>query len=302
MQEHELLRSDRAGSPPPAKRPPPSAVCPPSVCPTPPRRAHPTLMPWILVAWAAASLLAGCSAARLAHPGGEEVVLMQPHWDQVCREDRRPPVLLDLAEVVELSAIEEELESLMPEPAMFAAREGAAADPPHVDLAVNYGTDGRIRTAHLMGYTTDEEVAGEVAAVLREVVRPQGRLLEPVFLRVRVVRGPELQLRVLPALSCLPHVTHEDAEPPRFIGAARVRGGTYTFGMDGERSIAVRLHVAASGRLERIEVVRGNTELLPRLRRAVDSVEFDPALLNGEPVPGVLPLIFEFDSGDEPGG
>jgi hypothetical protein len=255
----------------------------------------------VVAGWVVGTMLAGCSVSRPASPLGEEVVLKEPHWDQVCREDRRPPVLLDVEQVVELDGLHAALESLLPERTMFAAREGAAADPAHVDLAVNYGTDGRVRTAHLIGYTTDGEVAREVASVMREAVRPQGRLLEPVFLRVRVVRAPELQLRVLPALSCLPHVRHEEEEPPRFVGAARVRGGTYMLGMGREQTIAARLHVAATGRLERIEVVQGNTELLPRLRRALESVEFDPALLNGEPVPGVLPLTFDFDTEQDEG-
>lgn len=226
---------------------------------------------------------------------GEEVIIRSPHWDQVCRPERRPPVLLELESVLAMDGLVERLERRLPaRPALVAGE--TVPDSPHVELAVNYQRDGRVRTAHLLGYNTDPETAEAVARVLRGAIRQQARLLEPLRLRIRVTREPDLRLQVLPALACLPHVSHEEDVPPRFLGAARVRGGSHLGGLDPDRAIAARLHVDPSGRLERIEVLRGSENLLPRLERILAPVEFDPALLNGEPVPGVLTLTFVFEA------
>lgn len=279
--------------------------------------------------------LGGCASRGgdgLPAIGEGPVVLMTPHWDQVCRDRRERPFITRPGEILELEALVERIEGLMPGSSRFAggtvptpggypaagragpdldavgarhayAPEGALPEPaprgssevaPWVDVAVSYASSGELRTAHLLGHTLDPAEADAVAGAVIEAVRPLGRLLEPVFLRIRAMRTPDVELRILLALSCMPHITHEEEEPPRFLGDVRVRGGL-RFGSGGnDRVVSVRLHIARSGSLEEVEVVGGNEALLPGVRESLTGIEFDPALLNGEPVPGLLNLVFTF--------
>lgn len=299
--------------------------------------------PVAALALLAALALSGCATLRGGGPlpiGEGPVVLMAPHWDQVCRDRRQPSAITRVDQILELDGLERRLEAVTPDASRFGAEAlimagaypaagasaglpteaaggtaaapdpfayappGAIPDPdvvatrrevpPWVDVAVNYSASGALRTAHLLGHTLEPHEAEAVADGVIRAVRPMGRLLEPLMVRVRVVRTPELELRLLPALSCTPHITHEDLEPPRFAGGARVRGGRFVGSQAGEGTIGVRLHLSRTGALERIEVFGGNEALLPRVRASLAEVEFDPALLNGEPVPATMDLVFTF--------
>jgi hypothetical protein len=239
---------------------------------------------------------AGCASVRPQTPpepgpGEGPLVLMEPHWDQVCRDDRSPRFFRVPAEVLhEPSRLLREVGGILPAP-------GAGELHPRVDVAVTYARSGEVRTVHHAGSNVDRAVAERVVALVEGAVRSQGPLLQPTFLRIRAVREPSLVLRVLPGQYCLAHITHEEDEPPRFLEGARVGGrlvaGT-SAGAPADVAVSVQLHVSRSGELLRVEPVRGDLTLLPRVLRALAETTFDPALLNGEPTRSILPLLVRF--------
>jgi hypothetical protein len=251
---------------------------------------------------------------------------MEPHWDQVCASEAEPPFLDRVAQVMDPGGLEEQVEGALQKqapgwgpgegpagegPAREApvreapvreapVREGRVQDTggrsPFVDLAVSYDRQGAIRTAHLLGTNVEAGAARVVEELLVSRLRSPGRLLERVDLRVRASLEPAPRLTILPPLRCLPHITHHEHLPPRFLGDAIVTGGGLHFaGRDG-LGVSVRLHVSAEGVLERIEFRAGNEGLLGRVEASLAETRFDPALRNGEPVAGTLTLTFRFPS------
>ncbi len=236
-----------------------------------------------------ATLAASCATARpepVEHgPGEGPLILMEPHWDQVCRDARTPLVLRTPSEVLSDPALVREAAALLPDPVRGEPH-------PHVDVAVNYARSGAIRSVHLAGHNVDPVTADAIEARVASAVHPQGSLLHPVFLRVRVTREPAPVVRILPGLDCLPHISHEEDEPPRFLGEARVGGRLAPSA--GGNWVDVRIHLSRTGEVLRLEVLRGDASLLPRVRDAMAETIFDPALINGEPVRGSLVLPFRF--------
>lgn len=73
-------------------------------------------------------------------------------------------------------------------------------------------------------------------------------------------------------------------------GASRNPGG-----------IVVRVDIDPTGEILAVEFVDGHSEFTERAEAAIrESLKFDPALLNGEPVSGSLTLTLGFPVGDEP--
>jgi len=247
-----------------------------------------------------AVVLTGCAGSGHWEPPEPpaDVVVMRPHWDQVCRTDERLPLLRRPEEVLRIDeASTGEAPGGLPEvldPLLPPAPGGESR--PFVDIAVNYDRSGALRTAHLLQHNVREAEARKVAEAVTPAVRSQVRILAPTLLRVRVIRDPSVRFQVLPALACMPHVAHEEEEPPRFLGGARVVGGSRTIPrfMDDGGAISVRVEVSESGVVEAVVPLAGNQELLARVREVVAAVEFDPALMNGEPVPGTMDLTFRF--------
>jgi hypothetical protein len=276
----------RAGGPDPAGRA--------DRDPLPPLHRPTSFVVVISVRSALAPLLVACLASACATarpvpvepgPGEGPVILLEPHWDQVCRDDRAPLVFRRPAEVTDDPTLTRAATALLPDP--------VTGEPhPHVDVAVNYGRSGEIRTVHLSGHNVDPGVAEAVVARITPAIRTQGPLFQPVFLRVRVTREPAPVLRILPGLDCLPHISHEEDEPPRFLEGARV-GGRFG-GAASDSWVTVQLHLSRTGEMERFEVLRGEPALLPRVRRAMAESIVDPALINGEPKRGSLILLFGF--------
>jgi hypothetical protein len=240
--------------------------------------------------------LAGCGGSAppppVPTPGPDGIVVMRPHWDQVCRDVEGPLLLRTPEEVLEEGDLRGILERAFPPQTPGPAESG----PPFVDVAVNYDPPGTLRTAQLLDHNVDETLAREVSALVASEVRDPVRILAPVRLRIRVSRDPELRMAVLPALWCMPHIAHDEDEPPRLHGGARVIGGvSRSTGFPGDGvQVGVALDISAEGRLDGIRVLRGDPELAERVRMALDGVRIDPALLNGEPVPGSLTLTFRF--------
>jgi hypothetical protein len=236
-----------------------------------------------------AALAPACATARPdpvePGPGEGPLVLLEPHWDQVCRDDRAPLVFRRPAEVTNDPALYSEATALLPDAVLGEPH-------PQVDVAINYARSGEIRTVHLSGHNVDPDVAEDVLARVIPAVRTQGRLIRPVFLRLRVTREPAPVLRVLPGLDCLPHISHEEDEPPRFLEGARV-GGRFG-GSASDLWVTVELQLSRSGEMEGFEVLRGDPTLLPRVQRAMAESVVDPALINGEPKRGRLILMFGF--------
>jgi hypothetical protein len=240
--------------------------------------------------------LLGCGGARQPErppvPEPDRAVVLRPHWDQVCWEERGPLLLRTPGEVLEAADLLEALEGSFP--SVVPAAVGSI--PPFVDVAVNYDRSGALRTAHLLDHNVDEDLARDVSALVTAAVRDPVRVLAPVRLRIRVSRDRGVHLAVLPALACMPHIAHEDDEPPRLLGGARVTGGvsrSARLRLDATQ-VAVGLDISADGELGSVWVRGGNAELAPRVRMALAGVRIDPALLNGEPVSGSLLLIFRF--------
>jgi hypothetical protein len=257
----------------------------------PPLFTRPRLLGALLVV-AAPVAVGGCAASApsldrpLAPPGTPPPGFTRPHWDQVCRDDRGPRLFGRVDEVMDPRDVEGHLEAL----AVPEWEGGGDGEAPFVDVAVSFHRSGAVRAAYLLRSNVEEVVAIEVAGRVAEAVRPTGRLLEPVDLRVRVGGLPEPGLALLPARVCLPHITHEEDRPPPLPRGIRLVGAHFLGDPGGER-ITVRLHVSERGVLEQVEAVSGDEDLLPRVREALGEVEFDPALRNGMPVAGTLVLV-----------
>lgn len=217
-----------------------------------------------------------------------ELPLLRPHWDQVCGERRTPLVLDGPGEVVDTTALADELTDLASAPAWEDAD-------PFVEVAVSYDRSGAIRRTYVQQQNVGREQAQTVLDRLTERLSPQDRLLEPIDLRVRTNLALRAQLELLPAIECMPHVSHERGQPPRFLGGARVVPGRICgTWRDPERCIAARLHISPRGQVEEIEPLNGNASLVEAVRESVAETKFDPALVNREPVPGTLELVFRF--------
>lgn len=229
-------------------------------------------------------------------PGEGPLVLLEPHWDQVCMDDRAAPVFQHLAEVLDVEGLAEALHPLLPP---FLSGE----PPPRVDVAVTWARTGDIRTIHLTGFDGAREAADSVRERVAERVRRPPRLVEPVFLRIRALRGPSSTvLRIVSPERCLPHIRHEPDQPPRFLEGASVTTGTGRLlrsPLNEPPNVSVRIHLSHTGAVLDIHALDGEGTLLPRVRAALAETVFDPALLNREPVASSLDLRFRFRG---PGG
>lgn len=247
----------------------------------------------LAVGLAGAVVVAACSrqAPLPSVPADRTPQMQRPHWDQVCRVEQGPMLLRTVEEVADTTGLRERLQrSLSPT--------AVSADESFVDVAVNYEASGILRGAQLLVHNLEEETAQEVAAVLVSAVRQEVRLLAAtrVRLRARAVASDGVTLELHPPLRCFPHISHDELDPPRFLGGARVMGGRARsrgpFG--GGPWISVRVDLSRTGSVERIVVLGGEGELLDRVREALSPITIDPALLNGEPVSGALELTFRF--------
>lgn len=252
----------------------------------------------------AACALAACSLAACARPapvagptlpgpGEGPLDLRQPHWDQPCVQDLSRPVALQLREVVDDPVeLAVQLAALLPPVER-------ATDAPRVNVAVSYATSGEIRTVHLARSTADSALAEAVLQRVLPAVRRQPPMARPLFLQLSVTRATRTPIvRIQPPELCVPHISHEEDQPPRLGEGARLWGGLWGYPRPGsdERPpllVSVRLHADPTGEVE-VEWVRGDAALLPRVRAALAGTVVDPALLNGEPAPGNVVLTFRF--------
>lgn len=218
---------------------------------------------------------------------GASSEVMRPHWDQVCAPDREPLLLRTLDEVIAHADPAGLVEGLLPSPV-------EDDEAPWVELAVSYQAGGQLQRAHLLDHNVHEVVAREVKGAVTPHVRSRVRVLATTHLRIRATREPEPGLELLPALRCLPHVAHEDEDPPITLGGASVVGGAMNRRVSDGPRISVRLRISGFGALEEVHVLGGNRELLPWVNESLVPVRFDPALLNGMAVPGELSLTFDF--------
>lgn len=248
-------------------------------------------------------LVLACSSARPPDPGpapaapedgipGEGVLLLlEPHWDQVCHDDRAAPVFQSPAEVLEVQGLAEELHPFLPP---FVSGE----QPPQVDVAVTWTQTGDVRSVHLLGFDGDPDAADSVRGRVAERVRRHDRLIRPVFLRILAVRGPSSTvLRLLSPERCLPHIRHEPNHPPSFLEGAGVTTGTGRLlrgPLASPPNVTVRIHLSRTGAVLGMDPLAGDETLLPRVRAALAETIFDPALLNREPVASSLELRFSF--------
>lgn len=249
-----------------------------------------------IVVMAACARPSPAAAPTPPGPGEGPLDLRQPHWDQPCVQDLSRPVALQLRDVLEdPERLAREVTALLPPVA-------PAPEAPRVNIAVTYGASGEVRTVHLARSTADSALAAEVLARVGPAVRRQPPLARPLFLQVSATRATRTPvLRLQPPELCVPHISHEEDQPPRLGEGARLFGGVSVFRPPGSTeplppTVSVRLHATASGAIE-LEVVRGDATLLPRVRAALAETVVDPALLNGEPAPGSVLLTFQFPEG-----
>lgn len=238
-------------------------------------------------------LASGCGISRDSDvsepappPPDDPVLIKDAHWCQVC-QDGDDGVVFEVEDVVNLSALPDRVLELLP-PAVEGETE------PFVDVAVSYRRKGGIRAAYLLDHNVSDSVASDVSSRVVGAIRPQGRLLDRTNLRVRVTRSSTVNLQVLPPRVCRPHVWHEDRDPPEFPGVRAVGGTSYPARVPDTDVVEVRLHLDSQGELVEIDGREGDLDLLPRVRASVDEMIFDPALVNGEGVPGTLDLRFHF--------
>lgn len=219
--------------------------------------------------------------------------------------DVRTPPFLRLDEVLDTARVGDPWEGFDRRSWIQGEREARTVNgsrvrsEPQVDVALNLGRSGAVASVHLQGLTVDSTTARGVVEAVTVAVRTPGSLIEPVFLRIRSTPDPRSPLRLIPALWCMPHIAHE-GRAPEWDEGVHVQVGRRRWtqsAQNGGNAIGVRVHIAASGRVDRLEFLGGNEALLPNVREFLESKTIDPALRNGQPEAGHLHLVFTGVSG-----
>ena len=231
--------------------------------------------------------LAACSS-----PGGEGpdvpaptgLQLVSRFPDQVCADARRP-ALATADNFVDTVGLGE---------AVRAAGVGPREDPGAVDFVVWYGTDGVPDAAGLWSTTMDANETLAIQGVFADRVLDTGVLAEPTSIRTVVEIGDQVLLRSDRSVECLPHVRHPQplGRPFGLPDSVVMTGGTRRVAR-GARAAVIRIHVDETGRLTAVDSVAGTSELVSEARRIMHLLSYDPALLDGRPVPGEM--IFRVD-------
>lgn len=213
----------------------------------------------------------------------EETGPLVPHWDQVCWDDTRSLAWLQVEDVVDVAAVGAGIES--------AVRPTAGRDEATAEIGVHYHPTGELRRAYLMGSDAPGSWGPEVADLVVANLRPLGRLLEPLNIRVQVSVGDTPRVVMRPARHCAVHIAHDEEDEIDWGTGIVVTPGSREVMRDTSVDrVLVRLHLTAHGEISHVEGLRGNLALIREIEGPLRRMRFDPALINGEGVPGTLDL------------
>ncbi len=209
------------------------------------------------------------------------------HWDQVCSVAREP-VFLSTEELLDTIGLGEELKS-----AGILSAPGTT-EPPELGIVLWYERSGLLEAAGRWETTMDPEPAARAEQVLASRARPLDRLLDRSSFYVVLKAGPEPQARIERSRTCMPHMRHpEQGRPYGLPDSVSTWYGRRSFRND-TTSATVRLQIDQLGQVFEVDSLGGPGWAVEAARQLVGELSFDPALLNGRAVLGVLEQSFRF--------
>lgn len=206
--------------------------------------------------------------------------------------DRAPLFYARVADLIPDRGFRERLASLPYESV-------ADDEDPLVDLALRFDLTGEATVFGIVRSTVPDSVALATAALVRDAVERIPPPIEPVRIRLRAVPGTK-KVELLRPVRCMPHVIHDKGEKlNRLSDNIRMAGGHMWGASRNPGGIVVRVDIDPTGEILAVEFIDGHSEFTERAEAAIrESLKFDPALLNGEPVSGSLTLTLGFPVGD----
>lgn len=222
-------------------------------------------------------------------PSPQSDLLVRRHWDQVCAPSQSPtPSTIRVEEAFDTAGVL----SVVASPERRIDREGVE----WLDYLVHYDRDGRPTVHGTWGFAGDTASATRLGGLLgRRVQRLPGGLLEATSLRARLTLHPRPVLAVDRDIECLPHMVHRpDARPVGLPEGVVSQGGIAWIPEGDTVTATVRLHLDATGSVRQVELRKGSPQAYEKTVEVVRLLRFDPALLNGLPVPGILVQSFRF--------
>lgn len=235
-------------------------------------------------------IAAACARAAPPAPAPPAGEVVPRHWDQVCDATRTRAGGLVVSELFDTVGLASVLgRAVQPRP--------LTPPWPLYDFIVRYDARGAAVASGTWDATVDSAVASSLEHELRSRIRALPGLLEPTGFRAQAVFGRRTTFGLAGPVECIPHMVHLPGERPAGLPAhVRTWGGS-TYVAEGDTTTAVvRIHVAADGRVARVEAVRGSPVVVDRTRAVVARLRFDAALRNGVPVAGELLQAFRFGS------
>ena len=228
-------------------------------------------------------------AHALPDPAERPIVARTIHEDQVCEEIPRPYPLNGVHELMETGALQALLSSIS-EPG--TVDEDGETVPPFADVAVNYSASGDPRYLAVYETNMSRESAYALARTVRDGIGSLGPLIEPLPVILHLEAGPEPVLGFRRSVRCMPHLAHQDDGTIILPGSVRVTG---LFLSNDPLRASVTLGISSDGELLGAQPHESTApELLPRIESLIDSLRYEPGLLNGEPVQGTLTQVFIF--------
>lgn len=162
-----------------------------------------------------------------------------------------------------------------------------------IDFISRYGTDGMATASGVWASSLDDSVTLAVATVLAARVRPLGRLLEPAGFHSRLTFRPKPAIALDNPIVCVPHLRHEEGlRPVGLPPGVQIVGSV---GRDeGDSAIIIYVLLDERGEVTGVTSARGSDVALATARDIITQLVFDPALWNGEGVPGRARLGLRF--------
>jgi TonB family protein len=166
----------------------------------------------------------------------------------------------------------------------FSAEWGEGAHPGCVLLLMRWTGDGDLEPVRVLEAEMEDAVVDRVQALLLE-----SRVLRAprdTYLRVLAWPGSPLDLEVGPAWEAPPRLANSE-EVDDLVAAVQLGAAT-------RRTLSLRVSVAEDGTVSSAEIDRfsGDAFVDQQLLWIADFFDFEPALVEGSPVPGVVQLPF----------
>lgn len=242
----------------------------------------------VLLIWLVAASTVAC-AKTLPDPAARPIVTRTQHADQVCTPIQRPYPFDDVAAVIDPVAVRAALNTVTDPP---TANNSGALVPPFVDVAINYSASGEARYLAIYDSNIPFESAAGVARVVRDNVRPLGALLEPLPVMLHLTAGAEPNIESRRSMRCMPHMVHDPDGKIRVPEGISIGG----FVRRGDTTRArVEILVEDDGSIVGLQPDSATApNLFPKIDALIDSLTYEPGLLNGEPVRSSITQVFYF--------